>query len=108
MGLSIETGCRLKSILHGAFHRNGLPSKIDVYMIVNRRLLFLENEKRKEKDMKIITNVDAINSQIFYYSFFGYGSIFPFILVDLIVMFVCHLRKLWTQLIPESLTKRGK
>ena len=80
-------------------------------MIVNRRLLLcLEKGKRKEKekDMKIIMNVDTINSQIVYYSFFRYGLIFSFILVDLNCMFICHLRKLWTKLIPELFTKRGK
>jgi hypothetical protein len=69
-------------------------------MIVNRRLLLcLEKGKRKEKekDMKIITKVDAINSHIVYYIFFRYGLIFSFILVDLNFMFVCHLRKLWTK-----------
>jgi biopolymer transport protein ExbB/TolQ len=65
-------------------------------MSVNRPLLFVN----KKKDMKIITNIDAIISQIVYYCYFRYGSIFSFVLVHVVnrnFMFVRRLHKRWTK-----------
>ena len=57
---------------------------------------FFQNIKEK-KDMYIITNVDAINSQIIYSHFHRYGFILSFILVNHHFMLVCCFHNRWTK-----------